>query len=109
MTAHLDLWYFKKGISMISQWTGMEYKNMEKVFLEVIAETAEPDVICAVRAVLNFVYYAHFETHTQESLNNLQRAWTSFHQYKGVFLRNNICDHFNIPKLHSMSHYVEAI
>lgn len=109
MTAHLDLRYFRKGISMISQWTGTEYKNMEKVFLGVIAGAAESRVIRAVRAVIDFVYYAHFETHTQESLANLQKAWNTFHQYKHVFLENDIRDHFNIPKLHSMMHYVESI
>ncbi|KAJ3551426.1 hypothetical protein NM688_g4711 [Phlebia brevispora] len=74
MTAHPDLRYFCKGISLISQWTGTEYKNMEKVFLGVVAGAAEKDVILAVCAVLDFIYYAHFETHTEESLQNLDCA-----------------------------------
>ncbi|KAJ3549253.1 hypothetical protein NM688_g5199 [Phlebia brevispora] len=111
MTAHPDLRYFRKGISLISQWTGTEYKNMEKVFLGVVAGAAEKDVILAVRAVLDFIYYAHFETHTEESLQNLDRAWQAFHRYKHVFLRNGARKQpaFNIPKLHSMIHYVRSI
>ncbi|KAJ3557367.1 hypothetical protein NM688_g1510 [Phlebia brevispora] len=109
MTAHPDLRYFKKGISFISQWTGTEYKNMEKVFLGVVAGAAEPDVVRAVRAVLDFVYYAHFETHTEESLTNLDKAWQSFHQYKHVFIRNGTRTTFNIPKIHSMLHYANSI
>ncbi len=30
---HPDLHHFKKGILLVMQWTGTEYKNMEKVFL----------------------------------------------------------------------------
>ncbi|KAJ3558680.1 hypothetical protein NM688_g777 [Phlebia brevispora] len=111
MTAHPDLRYFHKGISLISQWTGTKYKNTEKVFLRVIAGAAEKDVILAVRAVLDFIYYAHFETHTEESLQNLDRAWQAFHRYKHVFLRNEVRKQpaFNIPKLHLMIHYVHSI
>lgn len=31
-----NLWHFQKCISIISQWSGIEYKNMEKVFLGVL-------------------------------------------------------------------------
>ena len=31
-----NLWHFQKCISIISQWSGTEYKNMEKVFLGVL-------------------------------------------------------------------------
>ena len=44
MTRHPSLRHFKKGISLVSQWTGNEHKNMEKVFLGVIANTANPKV-----------------------------------------------------------------
>ena len=39
MAPHPTLRHFKKGISLVSQWTGNEYKNMEKVFLGVIVGT----------------------------------------------------------------------
>ncbi|TBU36435.1 hypothetical protein BD309DRAFT_878371, partial [Dichomitus squalens] len=61
---HPELRHFKKGISLVCQWTGTEYKNMEKVFLGVIAGSADERVTRTVRAVLDFIYYAHFETHT---------------------------------------------
>ncbi|KAH9847794.1 hypothetical protein C2E23DRAFT_741139, partial [Lenzites betulinus] len=64
MPRHSDLRHFKKGISLVSQWTGTEYKNMEKVFLGTMAGAADERVTRAVRAVLDFIYYAHFETHT---------------------------------------------
>ncbi|OCH87280.1 hypothetical protein OBBRIDRAFT_691715, partial [Obba rivulosa] len=64
MPRHASLRHFKKGISLVTQWTGTEFKNMEKVFLGALAGSAEKDVILAVRAVLDFIYYAHFEIHS---------------------------------------------
>ena len=37
MSPHPSLRHFKKGISLTTQWTGTEHKNMEKVFLSVLA------------------------------------------------------------------------
>ncbi|KAI0689126.1 hypothetical protein BC835DRAFT_1283602, partial [Cytidiella melzeri] len=110
MPSHPNLRHFKKGISLVSQWTGNEYKQMEKIFLGVVAGSADADVIKAVRAILDFVYFAHFETHTEESLSGLDEAWTRFHTHKHVFVRLGIRKDFNtIPKLHSMTHYLESI
>lgn len=75
MPSHPTLCHFKKGISLVTQWMGTEYKNMEKVFLGAIVGIAELDVIRAVRGVLDFIYYAHFETHNLQSLAKLDKAW----------------------------------
>ena len=48
MTPHPALRHFKKGISLTSQWTGTEHKNMEKVFLGVLAGATDPAVVRAV-------------------------------------------------------------
>jgi len=82
---------------------------MEKVFLGVLAGQAEPGLIRAVRACLDFIYYAHFESHTMDSLVKLDEAWVAFHKNKQYFVDAGVRKHFNIPKLHSMQHYVAAI
>ncbi|KAJ7052173.1 hypothetical protein C8F01DRAFT_998440 [Mycena amicta] len=109
MPSHPSLRNFRQGISLVSQWTGNEYKNMEKVFLGVINGIGEPRVLLAVRGILDFIYYAHFETHTDKSLQRLTAAWLMFHDNKKVFLDTGIREHFNIPKIHAMMHYVELI
>ncbi|CDO72633.1 hypothetical protein BN946_scf184985.g52 [Trametes cinnabarina] len=109
MLKHADLRYFKNGISLVSQWTGTEFKNMEKVFLGAVAGAADERVTRAVRAVLDFIYYAHFETHTDDSLNALHHAWTDYHRFKHVFVELEIREHFNFPKGHSMEHYEPSI
>ncbi|THG93494.1 hypothetical protein EW026_g7758 [Hermanssonia centrifuga] len=82
---------------------------MEKIFVGVVAGAADPEVVHAVRAITDFIYYAHFETHTEESLTNLEDAWEAFHKHKAVFVKQGIRESFNIPKLHSMIHYVRSI
>lgn len=109
MTTHPSLRYFKKGISLVSQWTGREYKELEKVFLGVLVGAAEARVVSAVKSTLDFIYYAHFEHHTDSSLQKLHEAWESFHERKAVFVDREIREHFRIPKLHSMQHYVHMI
>jgi hypothetical protein len=52
---------------------------MEKIFLGVLANATEPAVQRAVRGVIDFTYYAHFETHCDESLAKLDAAWAAFH------------------------------
>ncbi len=109
MTPHPDLRHFKRGISLTSQWTGTEHKNMEKVFLGVLAGATEPRIVSAVRGVLDFIYYAHFETHTNDSLQLMDDAWERFHLNKDVFEDLGIRKHFNISKLHNVKHYMDSI
>ena len=109
MTPHPSLRHFKKGIALTTQWTGTEHKNMEKVFLGILAGATDPAVIRAVRAILDFIYYAHFETHTDESLRCLDEAWVTFHENKQVFRDLEIREHFNISKLHNIKHYLDSI
>ncbi|KAK0209854.1 hypothetical protein IW262DRAFT_1301909 [Armillaria fumosa] len=100
MSQHPSLWHFKKG---------NEYKNMEKVFLSVITGLADEKVVKCVRAVIDFIYYAHYEEQTTQSLEKLEESWHTFHKCKAIFLDQGIHNHFNIPKIHSMSHYASMI
>lgn len=109
MTLHPSLRHFAKGISLTSQWTGTEHKNMEKVFLGVIAGATDPRVVLAVRGVLDFIYYAHFEVHTDKSLARLDAAWLMFHENKDIWETLDIRKHFNISKLHNIKHYLDSI
>nr|GAT45133.1 predicted protein [Mycena chlorophos] len=80
---------------------------MEKLFLGVLNGVSDR-VLLAVRGVLDFIYYAHFETHTDASLAKLTEAWNLFHDNKDVFVENDARsqDHFNISKIHAMQHYL---
>ena len=85
---------------------------MEKVFLGVFVGLAELGLIHVVCTTLDFIYYAHFESHTTDSLRKLEEAWITFHQNLNYFVKKGIQkshNDFNIPKLHSMQHYDAVI
>jgi len=109
MPNHPAIRHFHKGISTISQWTGREYKEMERVFASLIWGAVPNDVCVVARAVIDFIYYASFHSHTTETLWRLQDALNTFHEYKDVFIRYGIREHFRIPKIHAMEHYVSLI
>ncbi|THU86074.1 hypothetical protein K435DRAFT_805378 [Dendrothele bispora CBS 962.96] len=109
MTPHPTLRKFPKGVSTITQWTGTEYKAMAKVFPGLLAGAADPQVLEVVRAFEDFMYYAHFEVHTDKSLAALDAAWLAFHAHKGIFQHLGVRQHFNISKLHNVSHYSQSI
>ncbi|KAI0754751.1 hypothetical protein C8Q80DRAFT_1226925 [Daedaleopsis nitida] len=109
MPGHPALRHFKKGISLVSQWTGTEYKHMERVFLGVLTGASDPTSIHAVRAVLDFIFLAHFEAHSDDTLDALNSAWATFHKHKHVFQEHGVREHFNIPKVHSAQHYPLSI
>ena len=109
MSSHPELRHFKKGISSVSQWTGKEHKEMQKVFLGVLAGAAPSKVLAAARGLLDFIYYAQYQAHTTETLHHMQESLDLFHANKDAFIDLNIREHFNIPKLHSMCHYVASI
>ncbi|KAL0581893.1 hypothetical protein V5O48_000122 [Marasmius crinis-equi] len=111
MPEYPGLRHFKNGISMVSQWTGAEYKAMEKVLLGAIVDVVDKDVVVAVKSILDFIHLASLQTHTTKTLEALAAALSDFHSVKDIFIQLEARDapHFNIPKIHSMMHYVELI
>ncbi|KII89824.1 hypothetical protein PLICRDRAFT_108598, partial [Plicaturopsis crispa FD-325 SS-3] len=111
MTPFPGLRHFKNGISSVSQWTGHEHKEMEKVFLGLVIGRADPRVIKAVRAAIDFIYYASLHSHTSKTLVALRCALDDFHANKDIFIELGAREqtHFNIPKIHMMEHYVDLI
>ncbi|KDQ49299.1 hypothetical protein JAAARDRAFT_90509, partial [Jaapia argillacea MUCL 33604] len=108
MTNYPSLHHFTHGISTVTQWTGHEFKEMERIFVSILSGCVHPDVVSAACALLDFIYYAEFETHTSDTLHLMDKALCDFHEKK-FFVHLGICDHFNIPKLHYMQHYIDLI
>jgi hypothetical protein len=109
MTSYAGLHHFKKGISNHKQWTGADYRELQCVFLDIITGAVDKRVAMAVRAVLDFIYYAQYQSHTDDSLAHMQASLTSFHANKAIFIELGVWEHFNIPKIYLMVHYVDAI
>ncbi|CDO72220.1 hypothetical protein BN946_scf184970.g72 [Trametes cinnabarina] len=101
--------HFPRGISILSQWTGGEAKEIEKILLGILVGRVSSRVLKAVRGLLDFVYYAQLETHSDTTLSQMRQALNLFHQNKAALIELGVREHFNIPKLHSLIHYVDAI
>ncbi|KAI0342014.1 hypothetical protein BDW22DRAFT_1331469 [Trametopsis cervina] len=101
--------HFKKGISHVQQWTGTEYKEMQKVFVTLVAGAVNSEVLTVVQTLIDFIYYAQLHQHTSRTLEAMRDSLAVFHRHKAVFEDLNIRKHFNIAKIHAMVHYTEAI
>ena len=60
-------------------------------------------------AAIDFIYYTQFQVHTSKSLDAVANSLKVIHENKDIFIRAGVREDFNIPKFHSMVHYVEAI
>jgi len=106
---------FLKGITTLSRVSGKEHADMCKILLGLIVDARTPNgtsavrVVRAVRAILDFLYIAQFPSQSEETLDLLTSSLSAFHENKVVFEELGIRDGFNIPKIHSMQHYVESI
>ena len=109
ITGYSGLRHFKKGISFVSQWTGREHKEMQRIFVGVLAGAVSDNVLTVVRAVIDFIYFSQLHSHTTKTLACLQECLETFHMHKTVFIELGIREHFNIPKLHNIQHYIDAI
>jgi hypothetical protein len=66
--------FFKKEISGVSQWTGSEHKEMQKVFVSIMAGAVRDEELTVIRSLVDFIYYAQFQQHTSKTLAMLQLA-----------------------------------
>jgi hypothetical protein len=82
---------------------------MQRVFAGLLVGAVQPEVVKAATAAIDFIYYSQFHSHTAETLMGLESALNAFHEHKDIFLALDVRKHFNIPKLHSMMHYVASI
>ncbi|KAI1782800.1 hypothetical protein LXA43DRAFT_1103400 [Ganoderma leucocontextum] len=101
--------HFKNGISVLSQWTGAEAKEIEKILLGIVVGQVEPDVVAAIKALIDFIYLAQYHVHCDTTLARMRDALRDFHRHKHAFVKLGIREHFDIPKLHALLHYLEAI
>lgn len=112
------------GFSAVSQWTGNEQKAIIRQLIPVLApllvKTA-PSALQYARAVLDFVMLAMYHAHDDKTLSYIGQALYRIDKFKLVFAAyrpthvvtddrgENEAAHFNIPKLHALTHYVDFI
>lgn len=106
---------FSKGVSSLSRLTGQEHNQMCRFLIGLIIGAPLPNirnpqrVVRAIRAILDVIYLAQLPRHSTTTLDNLETALSTFHANMDVFVDLGVCTNMNLPKLHSLRHYVDAI
>ena len=100
---------FPKGITVLSQVSGSERKDLAKILLPCILDHLPNEGILACRSLLDFIYLAQYPTHDEITLEYMEEALSTFQQNKHYSVDTGIQEHLNIPKFHSLCHYVDSI
>lgn len=109
--------HFHDGFTRFKQHTGKETKDLERVFLVVISghKTVNDGIMKAMRALLDFIYLAQYESHSTLTLRYLKEALREFHLYKHHIANSGVRsgpkqnNEFHIPKIELMQHVIRLI
>ena len=104
--------HFRSGFFRYKQHTGSDAKHLESVFLVLIAghERVTEGILSAVRAFLDVVYLAQYDSHSTETLRYLREKLEEFHdnlnEVSASGVRNGARQNgeFNIPKFELLQH-----
>jgi hypothetical protein len=67
-------------------------------------------MVQAMRAFLEFCYIARRDVHDTHSLEALEDALQRFHHHREIFRTSGVrADGFNLPRQHSLIHYIKLI
>jgi hypothetical protein len=81
-----------------------------QVYLPAIEGHVPDEMVQAIRAFLEFCYIARCDAHDTNSLAALQDALERFHHHREIFRTSGVrADGFNLPRQHSLNHYVKLI
>ncbi|KAI6133567.1 hypothetical protein EV401DRAFT_2053589 [Pisolithus croceorrhizus] len=109
MTQYPALCHFKKGVSSVSLWTGTEHKEMQRVFVGLLAGAVDDHVLIMIHSLLDFIYYVQLQQHMDMTLVAMKASLKTFHDHKHVLIELGVHKDFNMPKIHSLQHYVSSI
>ncbi|KAG2132209.1 hypothetical protein BD769DRAFT_1666227 [Suillus cothurnatus] len=98
--------HFTKGITHVNQMTGREHRDIQRTIVASIAGAAPPRFVRAIRALIDFIYYAQNPVHSLESLQSMSQALSDFHAFKDAIVeaearrgKKGAKEDFFIPKL----------
>ncbi|KAH0825928.1 hypothetical protein J3R83DRAFT_7607 [Lanmaoa asiatica] len=108
--------HWPNGVSTLKQTSGKDHRDFEKL-LPVVATGAVPnDVLCALRAITEFIFLAQSVHFFDETLYALSEALREFHHYKSAIIaaggrqgKNGPLNHFRIPKLELTLHVERSV
>ena len=118
MPRMIGLRAYPNGISRLKQWTGRDAREIQRYILALVLGSPKVNakITKALHALLDFIYIAQYQSHSNDTLGYLEDALQSFHKHKAAFWKlkarkgghSNI-QHFNIPKLCGFHDYAPSI
>jgi hypothetical protein len=106
---------FMKGISTLSRVTGQEHNQISRFLLGLIVDLRLPNgmdsgrLVSCLRSFLDFLYLAQYPAHSDETLGLMESALEDFHTNKSIFSDLEIREHFRLPKLEGLNHFIDSI
>ena len=82
---HIGVRHFKK-VSHVKQMTGQDHRDLVCTIVATIAGIAEPTFICAICALVDFIYQAQSLMFMESSICNMEKSLSEFHRYKHAIL-----------------------
>ncbi|KAF7326260.1 Fatty acid synthase [Mycena kentingensis (nom. inval.)] len=103
--------HFQDGVTRLKQLGGREHRDLERSFISIIAEAAPREVVCALRALMDFRFMAQAPQINESTLVHMEALLAQFHELKHHIIEANgrEQDHFNIPKLELLHSIVPSI
>jgi hypothetical protein len=98
--------------STATQLTGKEYQELSRIFLVAVAPLLihYPQHVEAIRAGIDFILLACYWSHSDTTIKFLEKSLQKFDKLKWAFEKQQLGNgqqmgHFDIPKLHDLTHY----
>ena len=87
----------------------MERKHIAQILLPCLIGKIDSRGIVACRSLLHFIYLAQYPSHDEETLGYMEAELDTWHRYRAYFIDAGVREDFNIPKFHSLQHYIDSI
>ena len=82
----IGIWHWNHGVSKLKQVTGRKHRELEKVFIAVIAGRVSDDTLQAMHALLEFIFHAQDLFLYNETIHVLHESLWEFHHYKSTII-----------------------
>ena len=126
--AELDAWFkchhkrtgtrhFAGGVLHVKQMTGREHRDIQRTIVAMIAGCVPPRFLCAVHALVDFIYQAQSPMYTDASIEAMESLLREFHDHKDAIIEAGARKtkaagaktDFYIPKLELFQSFATAV
>lgn len=113
---HTGYQHFNEGISRLKQVSGRDHRDIQRFLVPVIAGAVDPEFLIAIRALLDFRYWAQSSVLDNATLDHILECLETFHSHKQAVTnsggrrgKHGPLEHWQIPKLEWFQNVVPNI